>query len=385
MNVNAFEATPAAPEVDEETAIANAAAEIAASDDAVSNDTANETETAAAAAAEADDDEDAPAESPAKEAAPRRLPKLGRYMDVGNDLIAAQMPDVVQAADEDEMRRAIRQNRVLYAKVVGIEPMGDDGIKIVAKRNTMRVVFVPTDFFKHSVMKDMEGLTEAQKTIRYRRKANRMLGAIISFIPLEVSEFKDDYGTRIPFAVGSRAAALEELQKRFFFRPTDQTRVEVGSTTTASILSCGPKYVIVEAFGVEVSMGTGALSAFEYIDDVSNRYRVGMGIPVAVEDLNVDQRNKKVDIRVSHALLERMTAKVEGVSESMIKGRYLATVVSVGDKFYHVVLDGMKIRGVIPKSANITDEMLTVGDKVSMLVHYINKEQGLVIGGCHKI
>lgn len=377
---NAFEAAPAAPAVDEEAVMAEAAAEVAASDDAVSNDVSPNAEPAAAA-----DDEEAPAEAQEKEVPPRHLPKVGRYMDVGNDLIEAPMPDVVQAADEDEMRRAIRQHRVLYAKVVGIEPLGDDGIKIVAKRNTMRVVFVPTDFFKHSVMKDMEGLTEAQKTIRYRRKANRMLGAVISFIPLEVSEFTDDYGTRIPFAVGSRAAALEELQKRFFFHPTEQTRVEVGSRTTASVLSCGPRYVIVEAFGVEVSMGTGALSAFEYIEDVSKTYHVGMGIPVAVESLKVDQRAGTVDLRVSHALLERMTAKVEGVSESMIKGRYLATIVSVGDKFYHVVLDGMKIRGVIPKNANITDEMLSVGDKVSMLVHYINKEQGLVIGGCHKI
>ena len=79
-----------------------------------------------------------------------------------------------------------------------------------------------------------------------------------------------------------------------------------------------------------------------------------------------------------------MSAKVEGVSESMIGGRYLATIVNVTDKYYHVVLDGLKIRGVIPKTQNISNEMLMIGDKVSMLVRYINKEQALVIG-CHKI
>jgi len=269
------------------------------------------------------------------------------------------------------------------AKVVAIEPMGD-GIKIVAKRNTMRVVFVPEDFFKYSLMKDMDGLSNEEKTIRYKRKANRMLGAVISFIPRDVGYFTDDFGTRIPFAVGSRADALAQLQNRYFFRATPQTRVEVGSTTTASVLSCGPRYVIVEAFGVEVSMGTGALSAFEYIEDASKSFKVGMGIPVAVEALEVDARAKTVNIRVSHSLLERMSAKVEGVSESMIGGRYLATIVNVTDKYYHVVLDGLKIRGVIPKTQNISNEMLMIGDKVSMLVRYINKEQALVIGGGHK-
>ena len=132
-------------------------------------------------------------------------------------------------------------------------------------------------------------------------------------------------------------------------------------------------------------MGTGALSAFEYIEDASKSFKRGMCIPVAVEALEVDARAKTVNIRVSHSLLERMSAKVEGVSESMIGGRYLATIVNVTDKYYHVVLDGLKIRGVIPKTQNISNEMLMIGDKVSMLVRYINKEQALVIGGCHTI
>lgn len=383
MNLNTPEVAEAAVEtpVDEEAAFANTAEEVAANPDFVAADTASN-EGNGDAKTEAVD-EDAPEED--AEAAPeRRLPKLGRYVDSGNDLIEAQMPDMVQASDEDEMRRAIRQHRVLYAKVVAIEPMGD-GIKIVAKRNTMRVVFVPEDFFKYSLMKDMDGLSNEEKTIRYKRKANRMLGAVISFIPRDVGYFTDDFGTRIPFAVGSRADALAQLQNRYFFRANPQTRVEVGSTTTASVLSCGPRYVIVEAFGVEVSMGTGALSAFEYIEDASKSFKVGMGIPVAVEALEVDTRAKTVNIRVSHSLLERMSAKVEGVSESMIGGRYLATIVNVTDKYYHVVLDGLKIRGVIPKTQNISNEMLMIGDKVSMLVRYINKEQALVIGGCHKI
>ena len=161
MNLNTPEVAEAAVEtpVDEEAAFANTAEEIAANPDFVAADTASNEEDGDAKTEAVD--EDAPEED--AEAAPeRRLPKLGRYVDSGNDLIEAQMPDMVQASDEDEMRRAIRQHRVLYAKVVAIEPMGD-GIKIVAKRNTMRVVFVPEDFFKYSLMKDMDGLSNEER------------------------------------------------------------------------------------------------------------------------------------------------------------------------------------------------------------------------------
>ena len=153
MNLNTPEVAEAAVEtsVDEEAAFANTAEEVAANPDFVAADTASNEEDGDAKTEAVD--EDAPEEN-AEAAHERRLPKLGRYVDSGNDLIEAQMPDMVQASDEDEMRRAIRQHRVLYAKVVAIEPMGD-GIKIVAKRNTMRVVFVPEDFFKYSLMKDM--------------------------------------------------------------------------------------------------------------------------------------------------------------------------------------------------------------------------------------
>ena len=387
------------PEMNEEAVLAEAAKEIASTADFVTEDTA----TNATPVDIDDDDEDAPDEDPASsteqenpeteesendsEASPRPV-LTGHYIDSGNDMIQAQSPDFVQKQDEDEIRRAIRQHRVLYARVIGIEPMGDS-IKIVARRNTMRIIFIPEDFFQYSLMKDMDGLSETEKVRRYTRKANRMLGAVISFVPREVGYFDDtdNHGrtVRIPFAVGSRADALRQLQNRFFFRPPDQTRVTVGSSTTASVLSTGPRYVIVEAFGIETSMGTGALSAYEFIEDASKRFPVGSGIPVAVERLAVDTENRTVSIHVSHALLERMEAKVETVNDSMIGARYLATIVNVTDRFYHAILNGMKIRGAIPRNANISNEMLSVGDQVSLLVRYINKEQGLVIGGCHKI
>lgn len=377
----------------EETLIDNAAAEVANTPDFLKHDTA--ANTAAEEAAAIDEDEDAPDENvqeiaeEAPAAADPVVPIKPRYIDSGNDMIQAMSPEIVQAQDEDEMRRAIRQHHVLHGRVIGIEPMGDS-IKIVVRRKTMRVIFVPEDFFEMSVMKGMEETTSKQERVRrYTRKANRMLGAIVSFVPREVGYFEDTdaFGrtVKIPFVVASRAEALRQLQNRFFFHPTEQTRVTVNSATTASVLSAGPRYVIVEAFGVETSMGAGALSAYEFIEDAAKRYPIGSGIPVAVDSLNIDMEHHKVDLHVSHATLERMEAKVETVNESMINARYLATIVSVTDRYYHAILNGMKIRGVVPKNANISNEMLSVGDQVSLFVRYINKEQNLVIGGCRKM
>ena len=180
------------PEMNEEAVLAEAAKEIASTADFVTEDTA----TNATPVDIDDDDEDAPDEDPASsteqenpeteesendsEASPRPV-LTGHYIDSGNDMIQAQSPDFVQKQDEDEIRRAIRQHRVLYARVIGIEPMGDS-IKIVARRNTMRIIFIPEDFFQYSLMKDMDGLSETEKVRRYTRKANRMLGAVISFV-----------------------------------------------------------------------------------------------------------------------------------------------------------------------------------------------------------
>lgn len=385
------------PNMTEDTLIDKAAAEIASTPDFLEHDTAAIT-AADEATAEADAsgetfDEDAPDEEDMKAAESRNdepvVPIKTHYIDSGNDMIQATTPEIVQAQDEDEMRRAIRQKTVLYARVIGIEPMGDS-IKIVARRKTMRIIFVPEDFFAFSLMKGMDEVTSKQERVRrYTRKANRMLGAVISFIPREIGHFEDIDGfgrtVNIPFVVGSRAEAMSHLQDRFFFHPNEQNRVTKNSATTASVLSAGPRYVIVEAFGVETSMGAGALSAYEFIDDAAKRYPIGSGISVAVDSLDVDVKNRKVNLHVSHATLERIESKVETVSESMINARYLATIVSVTDRYYHAVLNGLKIRGVIPKTANISNEMLSVGDQISLLVRYVNKEQNLVIGGCRKM
>jgi hypothetical protein len=230
-------------------------------------------------------------------------------------------------------------------------------------------------------MKDLDKDDLATRVQRYTRKGARMLNAVVSFIPLKVSA--DAAG--VPFVVGARALAMEKLQDKFFFG--EKASAELGARAKAVVLSAGPRYVTVECLGVESVMGSGALSAFEFLSDVSAHYRPGDGIMVMIDKLEVDKANRIVDVRFSHALLERMTADVPLVSENMKKSRYMATVLHETDKFFIVVLNGMKIRGIVPKdyAKTVPGDPITVGCHVAMLVNNIDEERNMVIGSCMKV
>lgn len=304
--------------------------------------------------------------------------KLGASVDDGNDLIVAEMPVANQRAEITRMERAIRGGEICYGKVIGVEVGDRNDVRIVVKRDTLRVVIPAEDFFAHSVMKDMEAETEENKFIRYRRKASHMFDAAVSFVPKAMGYNEDG----IPFVVASRKESMDKLQEKHFFGPNAD--VKVGSVAKASIISVGPRYVTVECLGVESVIGTGGLSAFSYIEDASEEFHNGEGLIVAVEKMTVDEENRKVTVDFSHSLVERLEAKVETASEKMLNGRYLATVVATLKDYYVVIITGLKIRGLIPIKDYTGSDTLIKGDSVVMLVTGINKERNLVIGRCLK-
>lgn len=309
------------------------------------------------------------------------IPKtLGRVLDDGNDLVFAEMPRKIQDAELDAMKRAIRNKQIKYCKVSGVENGVDKNTVIIAaKSGTLRVVFEAPDFFAYSGMKDIDLETEENKTIRYRRKASRMLGAVVSFIPMALGETDDG----IPFVVASRKASMEALQEQHFF--AENADAAPGVVAKASIVSTGPRYVTVECLGVETTLGTGALSAFEYIEDASQKFHVGDGLYVAVQEMDIDKEKRVINtLRLSHSLVERLSASVEKVNQNMRGNRYLSTVVAVTNSYYIVVIDGFKIRGLVPLTDYIGEEKLAVGDKVSMLVKNVAEDKNMVIGACRK-
>lgn len=329
-------------------------------------------------AAEAEEPaEEAPAPAPTRRA-PQKIELSSAIIDDGNDMIEAAMPDAQQNAEIVRMRQDIRRKNVCYAAVKGVEVFGDQ-VKLILKRDTIRIVIPAEDFFAYSDLRDIEQASAEEKFLRYRRKASHYFKGVVSFLPLDLG-FDEESGA--PFVVASRKQAMERLQNRHFFGRTAD--VKVGSIAKASIVSSGPRYAIVECLGIESLIGSGALSAFSYIEDVSEEYKPGMGLMVAVESLNVDRANRKIDISLSHALIERSEAKVETVSERMINGRYGATVVAVTDRFYFVIIDGMKIRGIVPKDNYYGTGELVRDDSVAFLVTGINKERNMLIGRCIK-
>lgn len=306
---------------------------------------------------------------------------IGAFIDDGNDMLHVDMPEDRRARDLAEMRRCVADNkhgprRFLQGKVFGVRPVQNGSAVVEVSRGTLRVMIPAEDFFYFSLMKGIEENDATTRQRRYLRKAKLMNGAIINFCPY--MEAKSEDGEAV-FA-GSRQDAMQLQRNRHFFgRNAD---VQNGSRAIASILSSGPDYVIAEALGVETSIGAGALSAYEYIDDVSKKFHVGEGIPVVIEDLNVDNENGTVSMRMNRAILERRANPAMNIHSLARNGAYGATVTSVQDNFYRLIVDVGNIQARVARTAS--DELLTRGDRVTLLVYGYDDKRNYVWGACHK-
>lgn len=306
---------------------------------------------------------------------------IGAFIDDGNDMLHVDMPEDRRARDLAEMRRCIADNkrgprRFLQGKVFGVRPVQNGSAVVEVSRGTLRVMIPAEDFFYFSLMKGIEENDATTRQRRYLRKAKLMNGAIINFCPYMEAKSEDG---EVVFA-GSRQDAMQLQRNRHFFgRNAD---VQNGSRAIASILSSGPDYVIAEALGVETSIGAGALSAYEYIDDVSKKFHVGEGIPVVIEDLNVDNENGTVSLRMNRAILERRANPAMNIHSLARNGAYGATVTSVQDNYYRLIVDVGNIQARVARTAS--DELLTRGDRVTLLVYGCDDKRNYVWGACHK-
>lgn len=306
---------------------------------------------------------------------------IGAFIDDGNDMLHVDMPEDRRARDLAEMRRCVADNkhgprRFLQGKVFGVRPVQNGNAVVEVSRGTLRVMIPAEDFFYFSLMKGIEENDATTRQHRYLRKAKLMNGAIINFCPYMEAKSEDG---EVVFA-GSRQDAMQLQRNRHFFgRNAD---VQNGSRAIASILSSGPDYVIAEALGVETSIGAGALSAYEYIDDVSKKFHVGEGIPVVIEDLNVDNENGTVSMRMNRAILERRANPAMNIHSLARNGAYGATVTSVQDNYYRLIVDVGNIQARVARTAS--DELLTRGDRVTLLVYGYDDKRNYVWGACHK-
>lgn len=336
------------------------------------------------------DDEEQESESDADEARPRpaytsrRLSeptRVGKFVLDDNDMLVTESAQKRMERDLDEVRRAMAQNRNLTAMVTGEEPFGENDVKIIAVRNTLRIVFDARDFFHYSAMPDGENASDAQRRNWYRRRARLMVDSSVVFRPVQIAR---DEETGAYFVVGSRTIAMADLRKRHFFgRRAD---VSVGTLTRASILTNGPAYCLVEVLGVETRMNIGELSAFEYIPDVSknSRFARGKGLEVIVTDVYADEDTDTVRLRVSCAALERLRTPSELIASVRRGGTYGGRVISVHENGYRIALTSPNVVVFVKRGSNISNEMLEAGDRVTVLIYGVNVEEKRIWGGCHK-
>ena len=64
-------------------------------------------------------------------------------------------------------------------------------------------------------------------------------------------------------------------------------------------------------------------------------------------------------------------------------GAYGATVTSVNDRFYRLIVDSGNIQARVALTSS--DELLTRGDRVTLLVYGYDEKRNYVWGACHKV
>lgn len=292
-----------------------------------------------------------------------------------NDLLEVELPVDRRREDLDKMSRAIKSGSIMFGRVTA-NRVSDGLVRVMLKWESLTVTIPAVDFFAYSDMRGIDDTSDNDEVVkRYRQKASRMLGAAVSFVPKEIGI--DEYG--VPFVLGSRKEAMEKARERYFFGKTPIAAV--GKPCKASIISAGPRYIYVECLGVEASIGTGELSAYKYITDAAKEFPVGEGITVAISALEIDKKNRKVDVKFSHSLLERGTMPLERVNPSMLHTRYAARVTGENKEFYFLILSDYKIRAIVPKQYVAgTNVMFEKGDKVSFLCTGIREDSNSLIG-----
>ena len=301
------------------------------------------------------------------------ITEVGSQLDDGNMLITAKMPSAVQKETLAMIEKKISRKEICYGTLSGTR-MGNGVLILDLLFENIQVIIPHNDFFAFTEMRNIENDEEIHQLRRYRQKAQHMFGAIIGFVPLKLAR---DEETNRTYVIASRKTAMERKRNRFYFGKT--VGVKKGNTATANILSIAPSFVTVEVLGVETTIGTGGLSAFTFIDNCKDHYKVGTGLAVIVESVSIEEDTKKVELRVSHSTLERLDSDAPVVSESMVGGRYKARIVAISKEHYIFAITAEKLRGVMHKNALKNDMQGVPGDDIVVQIRAVDKKQNYLI------
>lgn len=300
--------------------------------------------------------------------------------------MTAAMPHEEVSRDIDALYAAQRNKTVLRACVQRINAPDDSGIVTIDAiyGNNTWVRFIAQDFFAEtprfsSIVDDANPETRGR---RWQQAGSHYAGANISFIVMNIERDRET-GTYTVY--GSRSLAMQQLRNACFF--SKKANVKVGDYGKAEIVDCRPNRIVVEFCGVEVKLNNAALVAFQFLPDATKdeRFAVGNSLYVAVQGIKVDKEAKKVDLLLSHALIELTRTDIPAIDDSIIHSSILGTIVAVHENSYTAVFNGIRCRAIIEKSNNRSYVPLNIGDKVLVRVNSISSRSAhMVRGSCRK-
>lgn len=299
--------------------------------------------------------------------------------DSYGDLLKTILPEDADREAVARMRTNIKARRSCSGYIYAVEYK--NGLVYIAVRDSekLRVLIPASEFFLPNTFTNMEKISTHEKLRRYQQYAARMIGGVITYIPMACAQDDDGHW----FVVASRLKSAMAKRRKYFFGP-DGPLVKEGSVVRASILSSNDDSIRVEVFGVEARVPRTELSGREVPQNVAETYRVGSGFVCKVMSVEMDQRTRDVKLRLSGAQLERESGEGGNVSSVTLGGRYMATVLRVLQNSYLLVLDGLNIRAFVRKENYLGASVLMQNDKVVFRCHTIDAENNVLRGGCVK-
>lgn len=211
----------------------------------------------------------------------------GKILSIDGQLKASTESQFIRETVED-LAQSFANRTPLTATISEIYTPKEGTPRPVAIYKAFRIYFDPSDFM------DMTKLSQ-DESIRYkqiRAHLNRRIGSEIDFV------VKDAKGVGIKainetahIAAGDRSAAM--LQKRHaYWEPDSRDRsvIEEGSKVEARVVMVRPTLMIVEVFGVEISVPIEEVS-YTYMEDLTREspYKVGDYVNVLITHISRDE------------------------------------------------------------------------------------------------
>ncbi len=265
------------------------------------------------------------------------------------------------ASEDDKwnyLAGAFRKHLLLTGVVAGIEMPESRNPICVIDYEGIRILIPGDEMFAG------DWPTVDNVTLKHQLRLHRILGATVDF-SIAGLDLKNKA------AVGSRRAALLELQQRYY----ESGRVKEGILVACRVIGIAHNRITVEALGVDSEI-LGNEASWEWFSDISDLY--GTGDIVVARVLAVEQDPETELYRVSLSIkAANDNPERKAIEKLKVGSNYFGTVTGVGDKLVFVRLQaGVNVKTVM----HAMKEPPHKNDTVSLKVTRINPDTGTVYG-----